>query len=374
LIFSVKIKMYAVVAALLVLLPTPAAAAGWPQPGYGPGGTYYNPDESRLNASTVRAITQRWTMRTHSAALCEVGGDPVVAGGRLFSTDPAGLGGYDPATGARRWHVPFRRTVRRLTVAGGRLLVLSSSCVLPATYQSFLTAFEPRTGARLWEVGLAKFSYDMRVDHAIVALDSNQDGVASTIAYGATDGAYRWLSIGARGDGLVSAGGRLLLRTAEGAEAVAIGTGRTLWQTKRNWYAVGADPTGRFFYVDGTGPGLTAVDAATGRVRWTAPHHAAAVTADGRHVYFSHDRSVDCLDAMTGRKLFAVHTPGPAGQPVRAGGLLYTPSGTGAPLSITDAATGRSRATGMPSDQYHPPVVAGGRLFVTDGNDLRAYY
>jgi outer membrane protein assembly factor BamB len=60
---------------------------------------------------------------------------------------------------------------------------------------------------------------------------------------------------------------------------------------------------------------------------------------------------------------------------VRAGGLLYTPNGSGSPLSVVDAATGRPHATvEMRSHQDHPPVVAGGRIYVTNGEVLRAYY
>ena len=367
-----KIKMYAAVA-LLVLGPASTAVAGdWVQSGYGPGITYYNPDETRVNASTIGAVRQRWTRASHSPSHCEVGVDPVAAGGRVFTSDPGGIGAYDPATGAPRWHVKLKRTtVRGLAVSDGKLIVLSSVCVVPTPFESRLTAFDPATGAQVWTVGLAKFSFDLRIDRGVVALDSNQDGVASTIAYRVTDGGYLWLRKGARGDGLVSAGGRLLLRTADGAEAVDITTGVPIWRTGRNWYAVGSDPDGRRFYIDG--PGLSAVDAATGKMLWSVVSHAAGVTTDGRHVYFTRDRSVECLDARTGRKLFSVHLPEPGGRPVRAGGLLYTAAGSGSPMSIVDAANGAPRATGMPGSSEHPPVVADGRIFVTDGDILRGY-
>lgn len=368
--------MYAAVAAL-VLVPAPAAATGdWAQSGYGPGATYFNPDETRLTAATIGAVTQRWTLPAHSSSHCEVGADPVVAGGRVFTTDPGGIGAYDPATGMPQWHVELRRTtVRRLAVADGKLIVLSSVCAVPTPYESHLTAFNPATGAQLWTAGLVKFSYDLRIDRGVVTLDSNQDGVASTIAYRVADGGYLWLRTGARADGLVSAGGRLLLRTATGAEAVDITTGAALWRTGQNWYAIGSDPDGRRFYIDG--PGVSAVDAATGKLLWTIADHAAGVTTDGRHVYFTRDRSVECRDAGTGRKLFSVHLPAPGGRPVRAGDLLYTPVGTGSPMSIVDAGTGTPRATAtrvrIRSDADHPPVVAGGRLLVTEGDTLRGY-
>jgi outer membrane protein assembly factor BamB len=371
-----KIKLYAA-AATLVLFPAPAAAAfaDWPQSGYGSGNTFYNPAESRLNAGTVGKVQQRWTLPTHSSPQCEVGIDPVVSGGRLFTSDPGGIGAYDPATGARKWHVDLdRMTVGKLAVADGKLLLLASECDVPAAYESSLIAFEPGTGRRLWTTGLARFTYDLRVDQGMAVLDSNQNGLASTIAYRVADGKFQWLRKGDRGDGLVSAGGRLLLRSdSGGAKAVSVRTGKTLWQTKRNWYAVGADPAGTRFYIDGD-PGLSAVDAATGRVIWSTTTHASYVTTDRRHVFFTRYRSTVCLDAATGRKLYSVHLPQSGGRAVRAGGLLYSPNGTAGLMSIADAATGKVLAGGMRSDQSHPPVIAGGWLYVTDGDLLRAYY
>jgi outer membrane protein assembly factor BamB len=369
-----KIKIYAAVAALVVM-PAPAAAApptDWPQAGSGPGNTNYTPEGL---AGPIDGIRQRWKLPAHGPSRCEAGADPVVAGGRLFTTDPGGIGAYDPATGVRRWHLDLpRTTVRRLAVTDGRLVMLSSECALPARYESHLTAYDPASGRRLWAAGLAKFSYDMRIDRGTIALDSNQDGLASTIAYRLADGSFRWLRRGDRGDGLVSAGGRLLLRGATGgAQGVSITDGRTLWTTTSNWYAIGSDPAGTRFYVGG--PGLSAVDAGTGRVLWASPLPAAEVTADSTRVYFARARSVECLDAATGRKLWSIHLPRPADRPVRAGDLLLTTGTvanaiTGAVVAATGSGSpGVSGISGM-----RIGAVADGRLFLTDGDQLSAYY
>ena len=347
----------------------------WAQSGFDGGNTYYNPHEGRLNAGAIGAVAERWRL-TVRASRCDVGAGPVISGGRLFSSDAGGIGAYEPASRRRLWHVDMpSTTVKRLAWADGKLLVLSSECRVPAKFESRLTAFDPARGARLWTTGLRKFSYDMRVDHGMIVLDSNQDGLASTIAYRVADGGFGWLRRGDRGDGLVSAGGRLLLRRAAGgAVAVSVTSGKALWETSSNWYAAGADPAGTRFYVAGSG--LAAVDAATGRVIWSIGTHVSEVTTDRRHVFYRHDRSTVCLDAATGRKLYSVHTPAVAGRPVRAGGLLYTPNGYGSPMSIADADTGavRLKVPNIASNQDHPPVVAGGWLYVSDGTTLRAYY
>ncbi len=375
-----KIKLYVAVTAL-VLLPTPSAADAatpteWPQPGQGPGNTYYNPAESRLNAATIGQIKQRWTLNTRSSS-CDVGVQPVLDSTRLYSNDPGGIGAYDPKSGTRRWHQTLpNTTVTTLALADGKLLMLSSVCRTSGEFESHLTAFRPDSGQRLWTTGLRKFTYDLRVDRGVAVLDSNQAGTPSTIAYGVADGKFRWLRKGDRGEGLVSAGGRLLLRRASGgAVAVRVTDGHELWSTKRNWYAAGTDPAGTHFYISGDS-GLSAVDAATGRLVWSTKLPISTVSADGRHVFYSQYRSSVSLDAKTGRKLYSVHTMAAAGRPVRAGGLLYTPTGYGSALSITDAADGRTRPvmTTIASDANHPPVVAGGQLYVTEDGVLRAYF
>ncbi|XVV12345.1 PQQ-binding-like beta-propeller repeat protein [Actinoplanes sp. CA-131856] len=370
-----KIKLYAAVFAL-VMVPTPAAAApssSWPQSGYGPGNTHYNPAESRLNAGTIAQIKQRWTLATRTSN-CDTGVRPVIDRGSLFSNDPGGIGAYDPATGKRRWHVDLpQTTVSRLASADGKLLMLSSECRVPAAFESHLTAFDPANGKKLWTTGLKKFSYDMRIDQGTVVLDSNQDGLASTIAFGVSDGKQRWLRRGDRGDGLVSAGGRLLLRKASGgAVAVAVTTGKTLWETTNNWYAGGTDPAGTRFYVGST-EGLTAVDAATGKKIWSTKLQVSDVTSDKTHVFSNQYRSATALDARTGRKLYSVHTPSAAGRTSRAGGLLYTPTDDG--LVIASAATGVPlKQPKIAANRDHPPVIAGGWLYVTENGFLRAYH
>lgn len=359
-------------------LPTPPVpalptASEWTQTGYGPGLTFYNPHESRLIGATIGAVTRRWEIPTHGSPECEVGREPLAGYGHVFTSDPGGIGAYDPATGARRWHVDLaRRGVTRMALADGFLAVLTYAC---DNQHSFLTAFRASTGVRLWEIPLGAPTQDMIVDRGVVVVDTRPDFETSTVAHRLATGARLWKLFGTRGDGLLSANGRLLLRTeGEGSRAVDIKTGSTLWRTPDDWYAVGSNPSGSRFYIGGRGGGLAAIDSANGNKAWESTWPAPSVTADDDHVYFPRHRSVLALDARTGKKLWSVHLPDAAGQPVRAGQLLYSPSGLGAALSIVDATTGRPHPGGMPSDQNYPPTVAGGRLFLTDGNRLRAYF
>ncbi|BEL11041.1 hypothetical protein Q0Z83_092320 [Actinoplanes sichuanensis] len=353
--------------------PAPAAVSEWNQTGYGPGLTFYNPHETALTPESVAAITKRWEIPTHGAPECEVGREPLAGDGNVYTSDPGGIGAYDPATGARRWHMALeRRGVTRMALSGGVLAMLSYAC---DNQHSFLGAYQATTGARIWEIPLGVPAQDMIVDRGVVVVDSRPDFETSTIAHRLTTGARMWKLFGTRGDGLLSAQGRILLRTeGEGSRAVDVKTGSTIWQTPEDWYAVGSNPTGSRFYVGGRNGGLTAIDSANGNKAWESNWPAPSVTADDERVYFPRHRSVICLDAKTGQRLWSVHLPDGAGQPVRAGALLYSPSGMGSPLSIADATTGRVLKGGMPSSQNYPLAVAGGRLFLTDGNRLRAYF
>ncbi|MEU4559841.1 PQQ-binding-like beta-propeller repeat protein [Actinoplanes sp. NPDC023936] len=360
-----SVLVAAVVAALM--LPPPS---DWAQPGYGPGATYYNPAETTFNTAN---IAKKWEVPTHGAPDCEVGREPLIYSGSVYTSAPGGIAALDPATGNRRWFTRIvRRGISRMAVADGKLVTLTYTC---DGQGSFLTAFSTAGGGRLWEVPIGGPAQDMVVDRGVVVVDTRPDFTLSTTGYRLGDGGRLWRLTGTRGDGLLSANGRLLLRT-EGntARAVDVTTGRTIWQTAQNWYAVGSDPAGSRFYVSGAGGALTAVNAANGSVIWRSALPAPGVTADNQRLYLPRYRSVLCLDAATGRKLWSVHLPDSAGQPVRAGNLLFSPSGLGSPLSIVDAVTGKGVRGGMPADQHYPPAVAGGRLFLTDGDRLRAYF
>nr|GID82960.1 hypothetical protein Ade03nite_18840 [Actinoplanes derwentensis] len=349
------------------------AASEWTQNGYGAGLTFYNPDERSLTGATVGAVRQRWEISTHGGPECEVGREPLVGGGNVYTSDPGGVGAYDPATGVRRWHAELkRRGVTRMALSQGFLVTLSYAC---DGQRAYLNAFRAGSGVLVWEVQLSAPSQDMIVDDGVVVVDTRPDYETSTVAHRLATGARLWKLFGTRGHGLLSAGGRLLVRTqGDGSRAVSIVTGATIWTTREDWYAVGSDPAGSRFYVGGGKRGLTAIDAATGNRVWESDWPTPSVTADRDRVYVPRQRTVICLDAKTGRRLWAMHLPDGAGQPVRAGELLYSPSGLGAALSIVDAVTGRVRGGGMPSSDSHPPTVAGGRLLLTDGSRLRAYF
>jgi outer membrane protein assembly factor BamB len=199
------------------------------------------------------------------------------------------------------------------------------------------------------------------------------DAPQTTTGYRVTDGARLWGTTGYRLNSPVSAGGRLLLSRADNqaARAVAITTGRVLWNAAKPWSPQAASPAGDRFLVTTAQDGVTAVDAATGRPQWTT-NHDGALADDGRTVYLTYHRAVEAFDARTGRLLRTMPL-GPRGgtHPVRAGGLLYVTVSSYHALEIISPLTGEH--VGAPVIRGGPPVIVNGWLYTTDGETLHAF-
>jgi outer membrane protein assembly factor BamB len=363
-------------------------AAVWAQEGYGPGRNFYNPDESGINAGTVGRLKRRWVVTTPARpGTCTLQSPPLVARGRLFTTDPGGVTALVPTTGARLWHWNFpvrspglQEHFGELALAGDRVVALTNPCDPSpgAGKAAYLTVLDAATGAQRWRVTMNQFSNIMVIDDG-VAVVGDWGGFGgdpgSTTGYRISDGVALWRVGGYRLDRGVAAGGRLLLRSADDrtARAVSSTTGKTLWSTARPWAPLAASPDGSRFLVSTGGDGVTSVDAANGRVQWSTRHDG-AVADDGRHVFLSYHRTVETFDAGTGRLERVTPLAGRGGQAVRAGGLLYLTVEDKNPIAILDVRTGRTMAT-YPEMKIlgQPPVIVGGWLYTTDGETLRGY-
>ncbi len=372
-------------AALLVLpVVPPAATPIWTQEGHGPGHNYYNPDESVINATTVGRLKQRWVVTTPARPdTCTLQGPPLAAGGRLITTDPAGVTAFAPTTGKRLWHWTFpvrQEHFGQLALAGNRAIALTNPCdpTPGAGKAAYLTALDTSTGAQRWRVTMNQFTNIMVIDKG-VAVVGNWGGFGSdpdtTTGYRVSDGAKLWQVRGYRLDRGVAAGGRLLLRSADdkSARAVSSTTGKPLWSTTKPWAPLAAAPDGSRFLVSTDGDGVTSVDAATGKAQWSTRHDG-AVAYDGRRVFLTYHRTVETYAAATGRLERVTPLAGRGGQPVRAGGLLYLTVDDKNPIAILDARTGRTVAT-YPEMAIlgQPPVIVNGWLYTTDGETLRGY-
>jgi outer membrane protein assembly factor BamB len=364
----------ALTATAAIAAPAPSAGAagpaGWDHPGFDAEDSFYNPVESAINADTVSHLTRRWSvaLRRHSPS-CSRASAPLIADGRVFTTDELGISAYRALTGTPLWHYdwpdPEDSDTPTLAVAGGVLVAANNDCNSASDPDGTLTALDVVSGRPRWtrETGFPIASVVVDKNMIVVSGESPSDEL-STDAYRVADGRVAWRKPGFTGSS-VSADGRLLLTRGRATAAVSVTTGATLWTKPRLWRAESATPASdRFLVTDGTA--LTAVTAATGSVAWTAPAKAAALIAtDGRRVYLAAERTIEALSAVNGRPLWSRQLSPTPTQPVRAGGLLYT---AGAVLA---AATGAMAAPGTPFAGKQ--VVTGGRLYTVNGTTLSSY-
>ncbi|WP_306207944.1 outer membrane protein assembly factor BamB family protein [Actinoplanes sp. RD1] len=372
---------------LSLLLALVLAGSPWPLPGHDPANTGWNP-----TAPAVTALRHQWTIPAPvGVAECAAPPvPPVVAGGRLFLLDRStnGVAAHDAATGARlwTWQGTYYFRAARLAVAGDLLIVVEEPCHL-SDEDTRVAALDVATGALRWQRYGSWRTPGIVLDRGILVTGGNCPGCISDIAYRmhgvrVADGTTAWESAWQDIAGPVSANGRILV-TAAGRDPfpgvpapkwtlLDIRTGKRIWHTRIPTAGVrAADPGGERLYL-AEAHGMRVVAAATGRRLWaTGVGRAGGVAVDDRRVYVSFPGQVRAYDAGTGRFRWARAMTAP-GRPVRAGSVLYVP--TGATMAILDPASGSTVALSAPFRPVTgPPVVADGRLYLTDGATVRAY-
>lgn len=376
----------ALLAAGALAVPAPVGAVvgpQWTHPGYGPGDTYYNPAESVVNATTINAVRRRWTVALPEAReRCARAAEPVVADGRVFVPQETGISAFRAGTGQPSWRftwsAPEDESTPHLAVAGGLLIVANHGCQSQSDPDGTVRALSVGSGRLVWSVRLAAPVDSLIVDRgiAVVSGESMSDSPAVT-GLAVADGARRWQVAGHSSTG-VSAGGRVLVSRVgtAGTAALSVTTGAAVWARNVAWAGQAAAPAGDRFYASDSRNAMVCVDAATGSVLWTAARRGSPlVAADDRRVYRSMAAGIEALDAYTGARRWSVSLPGHAGQPVRAGGLLYATVDGGKPLGILHAATGRraSAGTQIGAVAGGHVVVTGGRLYAIKGNTVSGY-
>lgn len=365
-------------------LPAPLDGGGWTHGGFDAGNTGYNPDERVVNAGTVGRLRQRWSVTPGAGAegCAPALPPPLVADGRVYVLDGEGVTALDAQTGRRLWRdqrILDSRDFRRIVVGDGMLVVAGSSCYANSDPDGFLFALDAATGERRWDVVQEPPVNEVVVDAGTVvtsgwATATNEDTV---IAYRGRDGKQRWSRSGAVLAGPVSAAGRVLLHDAKGTTAVTVAWGRTLWRARVRWSPLAAtrdrfiarpDPVGQ-----GDLDGVAAIRAGSGGIVWRRPGTVESVAVDGQRVYAAAGSTVVAYRAATGSTAWTRALPGVAQRPVRAGGLLYV-AVEGRALAILSPVTGRDvPGAGRFDGVTGHAVIAGGRLYLTDGSTLRAY-
>ncbi len=365
-------------------LPAPLDAGGWTHAGFDAGNSGYNPDERAVNAATIGRLKQRWSVTPAAGAegCAPALPPPLVVAGRVYVLDGEGVTALDAGTGKAVWRdrrILDSMDFRRIVVGDGMLVVAGASCYANSDPDGFLFALDAATGARRWDVTQEPPVNELVVDAGTVvtsgwATMTNEDTV---IAYRGRDGSKRWTRAGAVLAGPVSAAGRVLLHDAKGTTAVTVAGGRTLWRSRVRWSPLAAtadrfiarpDPVGQ-----GDQDGLAAIRAGSGGIAWRRAGTVESVAVDRQRVYAAAGGTVVAYRASTGSKAWTRTLPGPAQRPVRAGGLLFV-AVEGGPLAILSPVTGGTvPGAGRFDGVSGHAVVAGGRLFLSDGRTLRVY-
>ncbi len=363
---------------------------GWDRPGFDPGDTYFNPGETVINAGSVGRLVKKWSVKLrgdNESCSSESGfGPPVVAGDHVIIGDHKGISVYAAKNGVRQWAFQwddFGEGGRpELTITDRLVIAGYSDCYSMSDPKSRLIAFDPTTGKPRWAQNSTPSVTYVVVDKGVAMASGWEDpDSVGLAAYSLVNGEQIWSKPDHIATG-VSAGGTILAHeinvneeVPETVAGVDITTGAIRWTAKGTWYAEAASPSGDHLYASDDKGDLAAFRVADGSIAWTVPPAvggqqewtagAMSIATDGARVYRSSDRTLEALDACTGRRIWRYGMKTSSPQPVVAGGLLYV---DGVAL---DAAKGTVAYAG-PALTGHV-VVTGGRLYQVNGDVLSVY-
>jgi outer membrane protein assembly factor BamB len=379
-----------------ITLPAPVANADWT---HRAGNARHLMPHGALSANPVRVWSANIGQGTSRRS--RVSAAPVVADGRIFTSDASSRVTATSTSGATLWTMDLSAAFDRggqqsgggLAVAGGRLFV--------ATGFGELVAMDPASGAVIWRQRL-----DAPVSGAPAAVDGavfvvGRDGGAW--ALDATNGKVMWQAtgtaskLGVVGTSAPAVGERAVIFPSAGGEIKAVTRlgGATVWSVSAAGERLGrafaatfdvtSDPVlaGDVTYA-GTSAGRTiAVSSSSGDRIWSASEGALGpVLPVGGSVFLVNDEArLVRLDAATGAVIWSVDMPyfendKPKRRkgvfahygPVLAGGRLVVASSDGL-LRFFSPTDGALLSTlDIPGGAAAQPALAGGVIYVLGGN------
>lgn len=308
-----------------------AVSGTWAQPGY---------DSWNTSASDGRGPVGCPRVQWHASPTPPLDTmdnfrQPIVAGGRVYTSSHSSLFAFSAATGELAWEADHRALIRSSAYDDGTLYV--------AGYE--LAAFDAESGEEHWRVDVPRRRIRDSMTFADGALYlplQNRRLLSMT-----TDGEQRWsVSIEGEQDGL----GHVTKPAI--ADAVV--------------------------YAGCLDDGVSAFDAADGSNRWHRPEVGidAAPVVDDRHVY-AKGRDLRALARADGSTEWtALEDELPRYRPVLANGTLYVlvgPESTDPYLVAIDAETGAEQWRRQLNHYRWHPIAADGLVYVPDDDRLRAF-
>lgn len=342
---------------LALLLPAVLTAqTSWLQIGFDAGQTYFNPDETVLNASNVKNLAVLWQVELYAAGEANsvpmpgltTYADTIVAGDNgAFPT----LSGLDETSGAYVWQ----------SLSGNGAAAISEGVAFSSDLGSQLSAINATNGATVWIANLNGnvFGYPVPSTAADgVVLVSDDAGIFWAINQktGKTLWNYdiqaraTYPAAAANGRAFVCSGGRCFAFNQ---------SGDLLWTRCCGGNSMIASGTMVFASTD---EGTFAADAATGQKIWRYRGGSSVAAALANGVLYTSGRSITALNAETGAVIWT--SPVSTHFPVAvANGVLYAVEGGGT-LCAIDARTGATLRQVLTDSPVMGPIVVNGRVFL----------
>ena len=337
-----------------------------------------------------------------------------VVGKRLYTQEQLGeqelVRCYDATSGEAIWtHTDQARFWEALAGAGPRATpTYADGAIFTLGATGILNALDAGTGALLWSRDAAEdcaattpdwgfASSPLVIDGLVIVHTGGADGRA-VVAYDQSTGEPSWfaaagaLSYSAPHPAVIAGQRQIVMLTGDGAHGIAIKDGATLWQ--HDWPMSGGArivqplilEDGTIFVGTGFGMGVRRlqVDLNEGEWRvqegWTStglkPYYNDFVEYDGT-LYGFDGRILAAVDTASGERLWKGGRFG-NGQLllIQDQGLLLVLSDRGE-VALVKATTDRfeelSRFKAIDGKSWNHPVIADGRLFVRNGEEMAAF-
>lgn len=375
----------------LVAIPGPVGNDSWPQP----GGSAAN---ALGHVALSAAPKNVWSadIGQGSSSQGRLIASPIVAEGRVFTLDTAGLiTAFSTSGGSAVW----RTSTAPEGVKGGKGygggLVFDAGRLFVVNGFGIAASIDPSSGRKLWErsIGVPVRTSPSAAQGKVFFAASDGRAFAISQADGSEQWAHRGIperasivtnaSPAIDGDVVVfpySSGELVAVRIASGQVAWSESLARTRVASSLTSMSDASRPAieSGMLYAVGHAGRMVATNVRSGERVWS-------VNVPGLQAPWIAGESVYVVDtggqlmALTrkdGRALWTTRLPGATiwSGPVLAGGRLWVASDKGAIVGV-DAATGRvdqQLSAGAPV--YIAPIVAGGRMYVlTDRGRLLAY-
>ncbi len=129
-----------------VVVPGPIANADWPQPGG-------NPAHAMTHVNLSASPARQWSVSigAGSTSRGRLAAEPVVAAGRVYTIDTAGMvRAFDANSGARMWETPVRGEEGTGDIVYGGGVSFDNGRVYATNGAGYAAALDASTGAQVW--------------------------------------------------------------------------------------------------------------------------------------------------------------------------------------------------------------------------------